>query len=77
MIFVSKMESVGRKLHQNFLKKFQGDGNASFIVLQCYVYCCEMLCSCSGQESCERDRDMINSSAALTMLLNALSCYLA
>jgi len=52
-----KMDSVGPKLHQFSLEKFCRHYNTYLIVLQCFVRCCEVLCSCSGQDSYKRDRD--------------------
>jgi hypothetical protein len=55
--FLMKMDSVGPKLRQISSKKFCKVYDAYAIVLQCYTNCCEVLCSCSGQDSYERDRD--------------------
>jgi hypothetical protein len=53
--FLLKMDSVGPKLHQISLKKFCRVHDTYTTVFQCYIYCCEVLCSCSGQDSYERD----------------------
>ena len=55
--FLLKMDSVGPKLHQISPKKLRRVYNIYAIVLQFYIYCCEVLCSCSGQDSYERDKD--------------------
>jgi hypothetical protein len=55
--FCLKMDSVGPKLHQISPKNFCSVCNIHTIVHQCYVYCYEVLCPCSGQDSYERDRD--------------------
>ncbi len=55
--FLLKMDSVGPKLHQISPKKLHRVYNIYAIVLQFYIHCCEVLCSCSGQDSYERDKD--------------------
>ena len=52
----SKMQSVGLKFHQKFLKKLWGVHNSQFIIFQCCIYYYKVLCSCSRQDIYERDR---------------------
>jgi len=49
--FLSKMNSVGPKLHQISPKKFCTVYNTYAIVLQCYINRFEVLCSCSGRRN--------------------------
>ncbi len=48
--FLLNSESVGPETHQNTLKKFCGDSGTYYVMLQCYIYFCKMLYSCSGQK---------------------------
>lgn len=61
--FLLKFKSVGLKLHQNALEKFCMIWITYSIVLKCYICCCEMLCSRSGQDSSERDGESSSSSS--------------
>jgi hypothetical protein len=49
--FLLKMDSVGPELHQISPNKFCSVYNTHTIVLQCYVYYFEVLCSSNGRRN--------------------------